>query len=93
MDWRDIENPQDVLHNILTHNIQEEVEFNGLLESGTGKKTSEQMEEQIFHDTDLSPRAIKSVKFARKWRKQGTEESSQPVRTQPKRRGTQSVKK
>lgn len=57
-------------------------------------KTSEWVEDQIFHDADLSPRAIKNVKLARKGRNQRTKDSSQPARTQPKRRGgTQSAKK
>ncbi|KAH0714860.1 hypothetical protein KY284_007765 [Solanum tuberosum] len=78
------ESPNEVLHNILTHNVQEDVEVCGLLEAAEEDNITDQHEEQIHRDVDLSPRVIKNHKYARKGKKQGNGEVPQPIRLQPR---------
>lgn len=74
--------PNDVLHNILTHNL-EEMEIYAEIEDGKEKLV--QLEDNISMDADLSPKEIKSIKAARRRKKYGTKEASLPARTQLKR--------
>ncbi|KAH0781299.1 hypothetical protein KY290_000897 [Solanum tuberosum] len=81
------ESPNEVLHNILTHNVQEDVEVCGLLEAAEKDNITDQHEEQIHKDADLSPRVIQNLKYARKGKTQRNGEVPQPIRLQPNRGG------
>lgn len=74
-----IESPNIVLHNIVTHNVAN-IETVAQLEDV-------QRESKGLRDANLSPRAIKAIKTAKKRNKQVNTGSSLPSRTQPKRNG------
>ncbi|KAG5620558.1 hypothetical protein H5410_005776 [Solanum commersonii] len=74
------EDPNTVLHNIVSHNIKDENEKQGLIEKGENEIRAG---EQLQDDGDLSPRVLKSLKSAKKGKKQN--ENILLVRIQPKR--------
>ncbi|KAH0645899.1 hypothetical protein KY284_033783 [Solanum tuberosum] len=79
------ESPNKVLHDILTHK-QGDSNLEDLEEvKVTENIYSDSNDEWFLNDGDLSPRAIKAIKSARKGKKQGHGDISQPVRVQPKR--------
>ncbi|WMV20419.1 hypothetical protein MTR67_013804 [Solanum verrucosum] len=79
------ESPNKVLHDILTHK-QGESNLEDLEEVKVIENFySDSNDEWFLNDGDLSPRAIKAIKSARKRKKQGHGDISQPVRVQPKR--------
>ncbi|KAH0658201.1 hypothetical protein KY289_026949 [Solanum tuberosum] len=88
------ESPNNTLHNVLILNLVD-FEPEDLTENkGVDCTTvSESNEEQIYSDTDLSPRVIKVVKLARNGKKQGDRESAQPLRVQPRRQVTSQYSK
>ncbi|KAG5591238.1 hypothetical protein H5410_041752 [Solanum commersonii] len=73
------QDPNTVLHNIVSHNIEDEIEKQGLIEKGENEI---RVGEQLQDDGDLSPRLLKSLKSAKKGKKQN--KNNLPVRIQPK---------
>ncbi|KAH0679264.1 hypothetical protein KY284_020349 [Solanum tuberosum] len=79
------ESPNKVLHDIITHDVEE----NALLEiEGLGVTTKVNKDDDdddvlahIDKEADLSPRILKA---ARREKKQGNGDSAQPIRIQPK---------
>ncbi|KAH0642316.1 hypothetical protein KY290_033914 [Solanum tuberosum] len=74
------EDPNTILHNIVSHNIEDEIEKQGLIEKGENEIRAG---EQLQNDGDLSSRVLKSLKFAKKGKKQN--KNNLPVRIQPNR--------
>lgn len=57
-----IESPNKALHNILTHNLEKEIEK----ERKINDKLCQQQEDKICKDENLSPRLDKTLKSSRK---------------------------
>lgn len=88
------ESPNEVLHNILNHNVKEDLGVCGLFEAAEEDNSINQHEEQIHRDADLSPRVSKNLKYATKGKKQRNGDVPQPIRLQHKRGGgSQPMKK
>ncbi|KAH0642110.1 hypothetical protein KY290_033710 [Solanum tuberosum] len=75
------ENSNMILHNIVSHNIEEVRGEQGLIENGDVDSSLVESHE----DGDLFARILKSIKSAKKEKKQGIGENNLPVRVQPKR--------
>ncbi|KAH0661890.1 hypothetical protein KY284_026821 [Solanum tuberosum] len=77
--------PNKVLHDIITHNVEENalLEIEGLgVTTKVSKEDDDDVLAHINKKADLSPRILKA---ARKETKQGNGDSAQPIRIQPKR--------
>lgn len=76
--------PTKYYHDIITHQVDAVEEVGGLLERVEETTSKQNKEEQIFKKANLSPRAIKSTKQAKKGKKINREKNL-PSRSQPKR--------
>jgi len=77
------QSPNEILYDILIHKGRgiEKLQL-------CGSNQIEEAEDQIYRDVDLSPRSIKSMRSARKGKKQESEDIIHPIKTQPKRNVT-----
>ncbi|MCD7454373.1 hypothetical protein HAX54_024542 [Datura stramonium] len=81
------ESPNSILHDILIHMVVgAEAEDSTEVKVVDTTTTLDSMEEKIFKDADISPRAVKAIKSSRKRKKQGNEEAAQLVRVQSRGR-------
>ncbi|KAH0677689.1 hypothetical protein KY285_025490 [Solanum tuberosum] len=81
-----IESPNRVLHDIVSHNLEEvkslEAEENQIAKGVIETEESEEIWDYVPIEANISP---KLLKCARKGKKQGNGENTQPTRVQPKR--------
>ncbi|KAG5606665.1 hypothetical protein H5410_028157 [Solanum commersonii] len=81
-----IESPNRVLHDIVSHNLEEvkslEAEENQIAKGVIETEESKEIWDYVPIEANISP---KLLKYARKGKKQGNGENTQPTRVQPKR--------